>query len=414
MKDRVVNVIYLIVALSVFVEIRINADPFNINATNILLITCLFITLYHILRQGQIRENIAVMLFLGLSFLLFSSFSLRVEAGEGLSHMRSIVTLTKGVMVIFLISYWLTEYNDVRKVARAFILAGVLAFLGAFIQGTMGISNESIFFEDTLRGVKRLNNLGINLPIQRAPGFLGGYGLLGVYIETAALLSAIGFLRHGRRQGMSLPLAIVGVVLAIMGLLVSQSRSGLVATVVGYSVFYTLTTLVYSRYTFMRMALLAVLSAGLIYFWLDIWSTISSLNRNSIAARIDGYVAALEALKQNPMLGIGFSNMKIKLSYYRAIHNSYLNLLTGGGLLSFVLYLYFKVKAIKGGVLCLKASDPRAPLAIGLLSALAAAVVECLLWGGGVFATAVFIIIGLLISLGQAVNHQRPVRANPL
>jgi hypothetical protein len=106
--------------------------------------------------------------------------------------------------------------------------------------------------------------------------------------------------------------------------------------------------------------------------------------------------------------------MQSKLNYYHVIHNSYLNLLAGGGAVAFGLYAYLNVKAIKEGVLCLRASDPRAPLAIGLLSALSAAMVECLFWGGGIFATAVFIILGLLISLGQVAYDQQPAKANPL
>lgn len=414
MKYKVTTLIFVLVTLSVFSEIRIDADPVNINATNTLLILCLFATLYSIIKASRLDGRVVTLVYVSILFILLSAYSLRVQVGEELSHLRQVVTLCKGIIVIFVFAYWLDEYRDVYMVSNALVVAGIVAFVGAFVQGYVGISHESFFFEDTLRGTQRIDYLGLNLDVQRAPGFLGGYGLLGVYIESAALLSAVGFLSHGRRQGASLILAVVGVVIAVAGLVVSQSRSGLVATVAGYTVFYTLATLVYSRFSFVRVIPLLLFLGCLVLIGTNVWDTIRALNRKSIFYRLQGYRAALETVVDNPVLGIGFSNMKTKLEYNRAIHNSYLNLLTGAGALSFLAYLYFKVKAIKGGVLCLKASDPRAPLAIGLLSTLAAAVVECMLWGGGIFATVVFIIIGLLICLGQTVEYNAPAKAYSL
>jgi len=400
MKNIAHSVVYFSIALSIFTELKIPADPVNINATNLLLLSGVFITVYDVIKKKRIKNSILLTSLVSILFLAFGALSFQIEVGSGIEHIRTVVTLSKGVIVILLVSYWMDTYIEVKKISNALIWAGIIASLGAILQGYLAVGPKGSVFADRLHG-SRLPAFGLNLGISRASGFLEGYGLLGVYMESAALLSAIGFLDHGRRQGWTRTLAFLGIVVALTGLLFSQSRSGLVATVVGYGVFYILATLVYSRVTVVRMAPLALIIGAVVYVWPELSEAIVSINRNAVTNRVEGYWAAARAAAEDPIFGIGFSNMGPKLNYYRVIHNSYLNLLAGGGAIAFALYAYFNVKAIKEGVLCLKASDPRAPLAVGLLSALSAAIVECLFWGGGVFATAVFVILGLLISLGQ-------------
>jgi hypothetical protein len=411
MRDRVIGLIYLAVVLSIFTEIKIQADPVNINPTNVLLVALVLITFYDIIKRGRVRKKTFSLFVICGCFLLFGATSFNINVGGGKEHLRSVVTLAKGVIAIFSISYWSNKYKDIEKISKGMIIAGIIAFIGAIIQGYFLVSVEvGGIFPNKTRGVQRLSDLGLSIGLQRASGFLQGFGLLGVYMESAALLSAVGFLSYGRRQGVPRILAILGVVVASVGLLVSQSRSNLVAIIVGYSVFYTLATLVYSRFTIVRMVPLALLIGGLLYYSSELSEIIIALNRNAITQRVEGYWAAFRALRESPVFGIGFSNMRPKMDYYFSIHNSYITLLTGGGVTAFASYVYLNVKAIKEGVLCLKASDPRAPLAIGLLSSLSAAMIECLFWGGGVFATAVFILIGLLVALGQ-VAYEHPLNA---
>lgn len=405
MKKWALRVIYLSVLLSVFVEIKIQANPVNVNSTNILLVIGVLVTIYDVFAHGKISREVIILCFISILFLGFCASSLRVGTGSGFEHLRTVVTLSKGVIVVLLISYWVDEYSSVKWISRGLIWAGMIAFLGAFLQGYLG--SESSLFADS-PSWSRLPGLGLDLGVWRATGFLEGYGLLGVYVESAALLSAVGFLRHGRRQGWTTGLAFLGVMVGTTGLVFSQSRSGVVATVVGYGVFYVLATLVYSRLTVVRAVPIVFLFGVVLYVGATISEALVSINRAAITNRIEGYWAAASAVANNPIFGIGFSNMYSKLDFYESIHNSYINLLAGGGGVAFALYVYLNVKAIKEGVLCLRASDPRAPLAIGLLSVLSAAIVECMLWGGGVFATAVFVILGLLISLGRVV-YDHPV-----
>ncbi len=400
MKRLAINIIYLSILFSVFTEYKVEAEPVNINFTNLLLLCGVFVTLYDALRSKEYSKYDLKLLFVSVSFLAFSATSFQIEVGSGVSHLRTVVTLSKGVLVILLMSYWIDSYTEVEKIVTALVWAGLIAFFGAFIQGYFGVGAN--VFAGRLSG-SRLPNLGLNIDLWRASGFLEGYGLLGVYMASAALLSAVGFLSYGRREGRSRVFAFLGVVIALVGFLVAQSRSFLLAMLVGYGVFYVLATFVYNRFTILRAVPLALILGGVFYFGSAILEVIVNINRLAIIKRIEGYWAAATAAANNPIFGVGFSNMYSKLDYYLSIHNAYLNLLAGGGGVAFVLYAYLNVKAIKEGVLCLKASDPRAPLAIGLLSALSAAMVECMLWGGGVFATAVFVILGLLISLGRAV-----------
>jgi hypothetical protein len=397
-KRRIVNTLYLTVVLSVLVEYSIEANPINVNLPNIFILILASATAYDFLKIKSIDLNFLKLFFACSALLIFSASSLRVEVGNSTEHIRLVITLTKGATVLLVITYWVGEYVDLKKISDGLVWAGVIAFLGVLAQSYSGFGG-GLFAGRVIPS--RLPEVGLNLGVYRSSGFLGGYGLLGIYLESAALLSAIGFLSHGRRQGWTIGFAVLGVVVAFVGLLCSQSRSGLVATLVGYGVFYTLATLVYSQFSVVRMVPIVLIIGAMIYAWTELMEFLIGVHKNAVVGRVKGYWAAAKAIGRDPILGVGFSNMEPKLNYYRSVHNSYLNLFAGGGGVAFALYVYLNWKATKEGVLCLKASDPRAPLAIGLLSALSAAMVECMFWGGGAFATTVFILLGLLIALGR-------------
>lgn len=104
-----------------------------------------------------------------------------------------------------------------------------------------------------------------------------------------------------------------------------------------------------------HIAILFILVAVTAFFFGpdDLWfraSTIihpeaeSQIHGTSIAYREHAYVAALKMFLDNPVAGVGLYNFQFESSKYgmaRAlvVHNTYLEMLTGGGLLSFIPFL---------------------------------------------------------------------------
>jgi hypothetical protein len=397
MKKIAVGLLFLIAATSIFAEYGIPTPVVNLNVTNVLILLLSFVTLISILKRGGVSRQFASLSFLCLSIVGFGAISFEVQYAP--AHFRTVITLSKGLILVLLITYWLDHHEEVKTVAKGLFIAGVLAFVGSALQGYFGVGSQ--FFAGTQSAGSRLPGLGLNLGIVRSPGFVEGFGLFGIYIESAALLAAMGFLSEGRKQGISRSAAWGGVLLAVCGLLLSQSRSGLLATAVGYVVFYLLSIRVYRRFTFVNAFPIAVLFIGLLFSGGYVWERLSSLNTLAIEYRLIGYQAAIKNILERPIFGISFSGIQSRLNYYHTIHSSYLNLALSGGVVSLFLYSYLKCKAALGGWRLLHLYDQKAPLAISLLSVLAATIVECALWGGGVFATVVYLIIGLLISLGK-------------
>lgn len=402
MKKISIRLLFLVAATSIYAEYSISTPVLNINVTNVLILILLFVTVITTLKRGRIRVRFASLAFLCMSIVGFGAISFEVQYAS--EHFRTVITLSKGLLVVLLMTYWLNRYEEVKTVAIGVFVAGVIAFIGSALQGYFGVGNQ--FFAGAKSAGSRLPGLGVNVDIVRSPGFVEGLGLFGVYVESAALLAATGFVAEGRRQGVPQTLAWVGVLLAVGGLLLSQSRSGILATLIGYVVFYLLYTWVYRGFKSLDKLLVTALFLGITISGVYIWENIKIINTLSITNRLVGYRLSIIHILENPILGIGFSGVGEEINYYRAIHNSYLKLALSGGLISFVGYIFLNFKAVAGVAPLLHPHDKRAPLAISLLSVLAATVVECALWGGGLFATVVFIIIGLLVSLGNASSYK--------
>ncbi|WP_251923626.1 O-antigen ligase family protein [Salinibacter ruber] len=406
MKRTVVNLLFLAAALSIFAEFAVDVGVVNLNITNTLILIIGSLMCLRVLLRKKLPIYTAKIFILSSLLVVFYTTSLRVESVAG--HLRTVITLSKGLVLVILVVYWLDRYEEVRLVAMGLVIAGIIALTGSFLQGYVGIGEN--FFPGS-PDTSRLRKLGFRTNVVRTPGLLEGWGLFGVYVESAALLCATGFLRQGRRQGVPVLVAYAGLGVAFIGLIMSQSRSGLVSTLVGYAVFFILYLKVYSEYNFIKLTpLITMCVAILVWLSYPLVNVIYSLNVEAVITRLVGYEKALEEMYRNPVFGIGFDNVSDKLKYYHSVHNGYLNVAASGGLIAFLLYAYLNVKAIKGGLHCLSPFDQRAPLAIALLSAFAATVVETMLWAGGAFASAPYLIIGLLIALGRS-NFRHPVGA---
>jgi len=108
-------------------------------------------------------------------------------------------------------------------------------------------------------------------------------------------------------------------------------------------------------YTIGKMKQIILLSfAILIIAYLFIpdkfWTRVSTITNpeaeegSSIETRIDNYKAALKMFVDYPIAGVGLYNFKYKSKDYGAsggkvVHNTYLEILTGGGLLSFIPFI---------------------------------------------------------------------------
>lgn len=109
----------------------------------------------------------------------------------------------------------------------------------------------------------------------------------------------------------------------------------------------------------MKQIILLTLSVLIIAFFFvpdKFWERVQTITNpeaeqgSSIATRLDNYKAALRMFVDYPVLGVGLYNFKLKSKDYGAsgnkvVHNTYLEILTGGGILSFIPFIAILVSS---------------------------------------------------------------------
>jgi O-antigen ligase len=246
----------------------------------------------------------------------------------------------------------------------------------------------------------RLAELGIYIDIPSSTGFIRSHETLGVYINTASFLMMMGLFKEGRRIfGASLPVATISPFFVLLGLLLVQSRSTLVAFIIGLSVFVVL-----SLYSSDGKSKLSVLLTGLPvvtitgYTLMNNWESFVAINAEGVLARFEQARTALDLIASRPWWGYGFFANQEIFGHRHILHNTPLMIAVGIGLPGLILYLSLFATAAYSGLKCLGSDDWRAPMAIALLSALTASFAELNNYNG-ILNTGVYPIMGTLIAL---------------
>lgn len=353
--------------------------------------------LFSLLLRGKIYKKTLFVICVVVLAIFSMSFSL--GGGEVLGHMRKMLIVSKGLFVVVNLVYWVDSIYRVRVAIYGLVSAGVIAVGGAFLQGYLGV--EWVSFADETLNSSRIPSLGVGVDIPRSVGFVSSHGMYGSYVEAAGLILCIGFIGHAREKyNITIKTAIFGVLLLIIGVLMSQSRSGLVASLVGLFSVYILSIYNYSTFLSFRSIPLFIVALGLIFIGVEAFTRLIEVGREAVSRRLLGYYVAFQAFVENPVTGVGFGDVKGVLGVDHIIHNTYLSIAAQGGMFSIATFLFIFAMAIYYGGQCLDHVDYRAPIAIVLLSTLIAHVVELNLYNGASISIT-YIPVGLLIALGN-------------
>jgi O-antigen ligase len=393
---KIAYLICSIVLSSLFVEFSLGNVGVNLSVSNVLILTSVFLTILTIIFRAKIKKQEGYLAFIFVLFLNVLLFAPSVQ--DTGAHISQVITIAKGASLVFVLVYWLDTYREVRTVVWTFAIAGGIAVAAAFAQGYLGLGGDALATQHE----SRLETVGLGLDIPRSTGLLDSHGLYGSYVSTAALIMATGFIGARTPSGKkNRLLGWGGVLLSTAGVLMSQSRSGLLSVTVGAAAFYILSTYVYTGFTFRRSIPLILLAILFSFAGIDLWHTLTEISERGVSERMLGYYLGLVAFLDSPIMGVGFGSIKKVIGLDTVIHNSFISILVQGGVLGLSVYVYFYWRAIRGAWSCLRADDRRAPLAIALLSCLSAVLVEQSLYNGVAMGIN-YMLIGLSIALGRA------------
>ena len=289
--------------------------------------------------------------------------------------------LTLAGLFIFLL-HW--RFSDNRyRITNHLIIA---IFLVGVFESLYGIFE---FFS----GHRHILNLDWSSRISSVTGtfinrnYFAGYLLMVIPLSVGFLFSREanqpGRLRYWRHQLSSLDgktlLLVFGVILMILGLLLSASRMGIVSLLVSFSLISLLFRDPRRRKTFSRTSFLILGLALLWAAWIGLDAVISRFFTASedLESRWVFWVNTFAIFKDFPFLGSGLGTFTEVFSMYRSFHivglvthaeNDFLQLasevgLVGSGLLlALFIFLFFKATS---GIRSLSRAEPQRYIAIG-------------------------------------------------
>lgn len=389
-----------LVSLTIFAELFAYYSIGPVSIPDIVLFTVVGLTFGHVTIRGKLKTaelevGVAIIAIIALTVLNWPTATLPERHAEVLPSFFGVLA-TVGVL-----TYWTTNLRTLRAARRTLITFAILAIGGAFMQGVFGyqvIPNPKV-------DPSRLGKLGINLNIPSSTGFIRSHETLGAYINTACFLMMMGFFREGRRVfGASRVTATLGPLSALSGILLVQSRSTLFSLVLGLAVFVVLS--LYWKKGRARLVVFITsipVASGFGYLIYSNWSDIIGVNLEGVIARLNVASTALRLIDSQPWWGYGFFANQEIFGHDIILHNTLLMIAVGIGVPGLMLYLFVFVIAAHSGIRCINYGDWRAPIAIALLSSLAASFAEINNYNG-ILNTAVYTILGLLITLKNVKN----------
>lgn len=302
--------------------------------------------------------GIAILSYLIVHFL-YSPFQF-----EGVSE---IIRLTNCFFsIIFSIYFIQKEENNLKLVAKIIsIQAVILAVIG--ILQSMGV----------------LQNCGAGV----APcGFLVNRNLFGSYLVLGLPFILLGFhnsikpqIKQETKQEsnfIDIILHLVGIILILIGIYLSQTRSAYLATAF-IGLFYVLYFLLNLRFLYVALAVLVFGTVGGIVFYKYSILNIENFDPNSKekswrdltqtdsqAERLLLWEKTIEMIKENPLLGVGFQNWKYQIPKYsleglrseknevnvQRPHNDFLWIAAESGLITLLLYVFLMGYLIYVGI----------------------------------------------------------------
>lgn len=385
--------LFLLVASEVVAPYRI----FILNLQEILFICMLIVSFFSItLKPKFYSHEVTIGTFVIISIIYLLTITPLTEVPS--RHASSIPQVSKTLLIFLMILYWTRDKITFRMIWRALIVVGVVGVVGAGMKSVLniGLNMPDIKYSPHSH---RLEGVGLGISLPRTTGFLGSMGNYGSFVTATSLLVTAGLHRGVKKQ---FPFIAkfwwAGVVLVVVSLLFSQSRSGVAAAAVGYASFLFLSVLLTGGWS-RHLLWVIMLSIALLGFTYgnEIWSSLVGMSERNIGIRMQMNWIGIDLLTDRPLTGWGLG-YPLK-TYNFAIHNAFLKLGASTGTIPMVSYMALSILSLKAGLSVIWSKHPvRMPLTIALLSSMLAILTE-LFFYGGVFHHSLFIITGLILAL---------------
>jgi len=335
----------------------------NISPPNLLIIITVFYFGTVTVLQGEVRLSKVQVIVLGLFCvaIVLISISLLFEQGSP----RRLVTYIGFLLLTTILFLYIDSISDAERVLRVAIFsAAVISVLTIIHSVTYPVGLP--FGQDYI-GQRTI--AGVTIPFQRTLGLpetaYGAFGMI-VMIGTPYYLY-IGLKKRSK-------VVLFGVLLVLLAVLISQSRSTWVATILAVFV-------VFSGYTVEKHSIKANIAYSLsiffstILFLPTIFDALVSSDSDSFSARIEQYLVAVDILQSNPIVGVGLGNVDQFYSAY-TIHSEFLRIgAEAGAIVLLIIISVWVISALfvtKG----LFSSSARYALGVGILASIGVMIIE--------------------------------------
>jgi len=360
----------------------------GLSVVNLAVISSLVFTYAYMAFGGTFRRHNAVPLWI-TGFFLAINVVATFEAVNPVPHIQYMVTLMGAMAVFTMCLVFVHDRKILEYVCIGLLVSAVLAVAGAATQGTLGVTG--VFPSSVDRS--RISD------IPRVVGFIVTHGLFAQIVAAGSLIAFSGVLPTRGRRLFSRKIALLGVVMSVVGIVFSQSRSQMVATAAGFATFALLSTL-YLR-GWRRGLLVTVIVVGALALSIvivPIAMTLIAMSPINVVRRFEGYDAGIDLIRRYPVTGVGRYAFIEMVGGEHVLHNTFLSVGVSIGIPGMaVLFVLMCLATVRGFRRVLRRDD-LTPLAIGLLSSFAAIFVAANLYDG-LNAPIYWVVMALLMNL---------------
>ena len=346
----------LIIASLIAISCAMKSWQFNLpprimiyNVLSVLFLFFLSISFFVAPWKIKLRKELKVFIILQLFFLFVMVFSglkvLFISSGqESFTQYFKLITLELFNALFFtaLVIYLSQIKSDERKLILKYYGVGViLSCLYSVLYLTL-YSSYNINIEDHIWASISYGGVQAEQDVQwTVMGVPRGFGFAGVgaaatYVVTAVPLLIINASVDKTVKNISL------IIIAVIGLLATMSRTGIIAF--GVSLIILITLERHRLRSLTGVMLLALVPLG--YLAYMSWDLVSAIIQSRIGideSRLDLYKGGIELFFKNPILGVGANNYPIvrfslPSHFFHAsnIHNSWLTILVELGIIGLV------------------------------------------------------------------------------
>ncbi|MCS3857802.1 O-antigen ligase [Salinibacter ruber] len=252
--------------------------------------------------------------------------------------------LAKGAFFISTIVYWVKHEGDLKNFLLVLVFISIVVIVSSYVQSLTPYL--SFLWPNQAFSSARLEALNIELDINRSTGIIMGYGLFGSYTLPASIVFLSYVFAGNLSRAKNVLFTAAYIFLTIAVLLVSQSRSTLLAAITGSITVFVLWIPRSNMSVILKYAISTAITVAMLVLFSDMAEVIVNLHEKSVSSRLRQFILAIEAVPDY-MLGTGAYRASERIGFGGLIHNTYLSVLLKGGILSFICYLYYHYMSIK-------------------------------------------------------------------